>query len=72
LKHGCADLTSSIDADRRNSSIVALGSFGVLRRVTLDDGTSAALNTVRLHTILGGDDKGFKVTSIPLFGSLFL
>lgn len=67
MKHGCTDLTSSMDIGRRSSSVVASGGFGDVWRVTMNDKTFVAVKTLRLHILFKGDDKGVKVIATIIF-----
>ena len=62
VKHGCTDLNSSIKHSQRSAPVIASGGFGDVRRLRLEDGTLAAIKTLRLHILLKDDDKGVKVT----------
>lgn len=72
VKYGCTDLTSSTDSDRSASPVIASGGFGGVRGVTLDDGTYAALKTLRLKILLKDVDKAIKVLYTSRFSIALL
>lgn len=66
VKHGCTDLSMTIDPDGYSASAIASGGFGDVWQARMMDGTLVAVKCLRLHTILEGDKKGMKVrVSIP-------
>lgn len=65
VKHGCSDLTPSIDTSR-SSAVITSGGFGDVRRLVMDDGTIVAIKTLRLHILMKDDDKAVKVYVVPL------
>lgn len=67
VKHGCTNLTSTVDTEQHNSEVLASGGFGEIRRVALGDGSFVALKTLRLQVLLKDNDKAVKVNYICFF-----
>lgn len=67
VKHGCVDMSSSLDTSRRSITVIASGGFGDVWQVNTTDGSLVAVKTLRLQTFLQGNDKGAKVSTILLF-----
>lgn len=66
LKHGCVDLSSSMDPNQYSSVAVAGGSFGDIWRGMLRDGTEVAIKCLRFHVIAqDSSTKGLKVRVGP-------
>lgn len=68
VKHGCTDLSASIDATRHSPAVIASGGFGDVWRALLIDGTLVAIKTLRQQYLPKGTDKGAdkgtKVTTV--------
>lgn len=61
VKHGCPDFSAFVDSTRQRWDVVTSGGFGDVRRAVLNNGTFVAVKTLRLHVLLGDDDKAMKV-----------
>ena len=63
VKHGCTNLSASIDLTRRSSVAIGLGGFGDVWRTELFDGTLVAIKTLRQNFIAHGNQKNTKVNN---------
>lgn len=62
VKHGCTDLTFSIDPGNFSSSPIATGGFGEVWQAWMQNGVLVAVKCLRLHMIIENDQKGRKRT----------
>lgn len=67
VRHGCTDLSSSIDPARFSSSPIETGGFGDVWKAWLRNGTPVAVKCLRLQKIMDGDEKGTKVYAFHIF-----
>lgn len=64
VKHGCVDLSSSIDLTRRSFTAVASGGFGDVWRTMLFDGRHVVIKTLRRQLLPQSNNKDGKVALI--------
>lgn len=61
VRHGCTDLSLSLDSSRSAITPIASGGFGDVWRVKMVNGKLVAIKSLRLHILLQDNDKGAKV-----------
>ncbi|KAF8597462.1 kinase-like protein [Ceratobasidium sp. AG-I] len=62
VKHGCTNLSASIDLTQRTSVAIGSGGFGDVWRTELVGGTKVAIKTLRPQFIAHGNKKNTKVS----------
>lgn len=62
VKHGCIDLSASVDATRHNPTVFASGGFGDVWSAVLINDTRVAIKTLKQQH-LQGSDRGTKVST---------